>query len=197
MKLTEIGINSLFTRLRENSLSTGISTEDAINIEIAIEKTSAVEGDIAEVGVSGGGSAIIIAEVKGEKCLHLFDTFEGLPELGEEDKESAFKKGQYITSFALVQSYFNNLYPNVFVYKGLFPQDTGKEIADKKFSFVHLDVDLYQSTCDALAFFWPRINEGGILICHDYQTEKGVRKALDGFGIEVKTIGKSQGIITK
>ena len=52
------------------------------------------------------------------------------------------------------------------------------------FSFVHLDVDLYQSTKDGLAWFYPRLNRGGILISHDYSNADGVRKAFDEFFAE-------------
>lgn len=37
-----------------------------------------------------------------------------------------------------------------------------------EFSFVHIDVDLYQPTYDSIAFFYPRMNSGGILVCDDY-----------------------------
>lgn len=44
-----------------------------------------IAGDFAEVGVYRGGSAKLICEAKGERPLHLFDTFGGLPPTGEHD----------------------------------------------------------------------------------------------------------------
>ena len=44
------------------------------------------KGDMAEVGVFQGGSAKIICEAKKSSKLHLFDSFEGLPEVSEIDK---------------------------------------------------------------------------------------------------------------
>ena len=38
-----------------------------------------VPGDYAEVGVYKGATAKLMCEAKGEKHIHLFDTFEGLP----------------------------------------------------------------------------------------------------------------------
>ena len=35
-------------------------------------------------------------------------------------------------------------------------------------SFVHIDVDLYQPTRDSLEFFYPRMNDGGIIIVDDF-----------------------------
>ena len=52
-----------------------------------------VRGHIAEVGVASAGSAKLLAEFKGNKELHLFDTFEGLPETKKID--GALRKGQY------------------------------------------------------------------------------------------------------
>ena len=49
--------------------------------------------------------------------------------------------------------------------------------------FVHLDLDIYQSTLDALGFFYPRLTKGGILISHDYRrlSAPGVKKAFQEF----------------
>ena len=52
---------------------------------------------------------------------------------------------------------------------------------NRRFSFVHLDVDLYQSTLDCLNFFYPRLSLGGIIISHDYTTAEGVDLAFDEF----------------
>jgi hypothetical protein len=57
------------------------------------------------------------------------------------------------------------------------------EVAEKKFSFVHIDVDLEKPTRDSLEFFYPRLSDGGILLCDDYgfDTCPGVTAAIDEF----------------
>jgi hypothetical protein len=65
-------------------------------------------------------------------------------------------------------------------YPGLFPA-TAEAVAACRFSFVHLDVDLYESTRAALEFFYPRMSSGGIILSHDYVIADGVRKAFDEF----------------
>lgn len=133
-------------------------------------------GDFAEVGVYRGGSAKIICEAKRERPLHLFDTFEGLPATGDHDW--SFAERQYTESLPAVQSYLQeDEYPNVFFYKGLFPE-TAKPVEDKRFAFVHLDVDLLSSTLDSLEFFYPRMEKAGIILSHDFSTTFGVRKAF-------------------
>ena len=72
-----------------------------------------------------------------------------------------------------------NKYENVHIIKGKFPE-SGKEIVDKRFCFVHLDVDLYKSTIDSLRFFFPKMVQGGIILIHDYHSD-GIQKAFREF----------------
>ena len=110
--------------------------------------------------------------------LHLFDTFEGLPEIAKED-ENRYTKGEFSASVEEVKRKLSD-YQNVFIYKGLFPSTAGP-VKNKKFSFVNLDVDIYESTLNCLKFFYPRMSKGGVIISHDYLQAKGVRKAFDDF----------------
>ena len=55
------------------------------------------------------------------------------------------------TSLENVENYLSN-YKNIYCYKGKFPE-TSEPIKNKKFSFVHLDVDLFQSTIDCFRIF--------------------------------------------
>ena len=49
-----------------------------------------------------------------------------------------------------------------------------------EFAFVSLDPDLYDPAMAGLEFFYPRLNEGGILIVHDYNNTqyRGVHQAV-------------------
>lgn len=164
----------------------GQTNYEAYQIFITTQKTGKLNGDIAEVGVCSGSSAKLICEAKGNKILHLFDTFEGLPSPGGYDDTAMYSKGYYAWALEKVKTYLAG-YSNVCFYKGLFP-DTGKYVSDKVFSFVHLDVDIYQSTVDCLEFFYPRMNKGGIILSHDYQISCGVKKAFDDFFIDKQEI---------
>ena len=61
--------------------------------------------------------------------------------------------------------------------------DRFNEVADRRFSFLHIDVDLYEPTRDSIAFFYPRMNVGGVIICDDYgfATCPGATKAIDEY----------------
>lgn len=154
-----------------------MGVDEAYMIHAAVLRTAKIAGDIAEVGVFWGGTARVICEAKLDRPLHLFDTFEGLPEPGRID--SAFRKGEYACSLENVQSYLS-AFSGVHFYPGFFPE-TAAPVTHRKFSFVHLDVDLYESTLKALEFFYPRMDPGAIVISHDYVVFPGVRNAFDEF----------------
>jgi hypothetical protein len=161
----------------ENEMLLGYN--EAYQIFMAVKRTEKINGDIAEVGSYVGGSAKLICEAKGNKKLHLFDTFEGLPDLCHIDNPKQFYKGQFSAQLEEVKNYLKK-YQNVHFYKGLFPS-TADPVKNKKFSFVHLDLDLYEATLASIKFFYPRMNKGGIMISHDYISAPGVRKAFDDF----------------
>lgn len=157
---------------------------EAYHIYMAVKRTQKVPGDIAEVGVYKGGSAKIICSVKGEKSLHLFDTFEGLPKVDDIDMVWPFYEGKFAASYDSVKDYLKND-GNIFFYKGIFP-GTSEPVKEKTFSLVNLDVDTYDSTKKCLEFFYTRMSSGGIILSHDYITAPGVKKAFDEF-FESKT----------
>lgn len=148
---------------------------EAYNILQAARRMNGIAGHYAEVGTYKGGSAKLICGAT-EKPVHLFDTFEGLPALHDKDNPH-FLEGQYAATLDDVRSAVNA--PNAFFYKGLFPASAPANLT-AQFAFVHLDVDLYQSTLDSLAYFYPRMNKGAVLISHDYGGG-GVQVAFDEF----------------
>jgi hypothetical protein len=168
---------------RDEQMLPGITIPEAFQIYYAVKSTERVPGDLAEVGVYTGGSARIICEARAHKALHLFDTFEGLPSVDPVDTTPwnghSFAKGQYRSSLDRVSAYLTE-YADVHFYVGVFPE-TGDAVRDRRFAFVHLDVDTFRSTLEALSFFYPRMSPGGIIISHDYASSKGVRTAFGSF----------------
>jgi len=151
-------------------------------LKIYINLSNYLSGNLAEIGVYKGGSAEIIAKNKNEhKKLFLFDTFEGMPEINENDNHH--KKNDFNdTSFEKVKELLES-YKNVFIYKGIFPQQNSEIIKEEKFSLVHLDVDIYESYKNCLEFFYSRLISGGLLILDDYNavTCAGAKLAVDEF----------------
>ena len=154
-----------------------LSHGDMCQIVSAVHATRGVPGDLVEFGVAYGASARIIAEFGGGRTLHLFDTFAGLPAPSAHDSDR-FYEGSYSCSLPSVQQYLAGL-PCRY-YEGFFPA-TAAPLENGRFSFVHLDVDLYESTLAGLNFFYPRMSPGGIIVSHDYQSAAGVDKAFKEF----------------
>ena len=119
-------------------------------------------GDIVECGCWSGHSAYQIASIikkrEPDVDFHIFDSFEGglstkvskdaniIVNLSDEE----IKKESNIFSSTEIQvksclADFDRIY----LYEGWIP-DRFDEVSNKSFSFVHLDVDLYEPTRDSL-----------------------------------------------
>ncbi len=155
-----------------------LSGNEAFTLYSVARAQAALGGDMAEVGVYQGCSARIISLASDNARLHLFDTFAGLP-APNADEHSRMREGHYAASLPSVQAYLADR-DNISYYAGLFP-DTAHPVEDRRFSFVHLDVDLKSSTLGCLDFFYPRMMPGGIILTHDYSYLDGVREAFTEF----------------
>ena len=151
----------------------------------------APELDIAECGCWFGHSSLMLAETAqgfGGR-FSIFDSFEGLSEFRAEDRDGSIappseEDGRRVW-FASDEAHVRNLlspFPFVDIYRGWIPERFA-EVADRRFSFVHLDVDLYEPTRDGLAFFWPRVAPGGAVFVDDcgYKDFPGAKRAVDEF----------------
>lgn len=149
-------------------------------------------GAVAEAGVFQGEFAKVINEKFPDRKLYLFDTFEGFDEKDiayERQHDFSNEETGHLgsTSEELVMQKMK--FPdNCVVRKGYFPQ-TAKDIEDR-FCFVNLDMDLYKPTIAGLNFFWGKMEQGGIILVHDYFSEvyEGVKSAVEEFCKE-KSIG--------
>jgi hypothetical protein len=147
-------------------------------------------GSTAECGVRRGtGSGLIcqaLCETYGAACEHFaFDSFEGLPEPNESDRmkngRHKWKKGKLRTEFEQVRELLAD-FSFCRVVKGWIPESLAVA-AGHQFRFVHIDVDLHRPTWDSLAFFYPRIVAGGVILLddHGFANCPGARKAAESF----------------
>ena len=125
-----------------------------------------VPGAVAEVGVYRGGSAAVLAHIFGtERRMLLYDTFTGLPESGEYDGDH-LKQGQFDdVSIDDVRK----LIPHAQIIVGEFDEQL---VPNLGFAFVHIDVDLFEPTFDALDAFWPKLMPGGRIVVDDAGNER-------------------------
>ena len=168
---------STIKRARQGT-ETLLSSDESFVLHSVARAQSALDGDFAELGVYEGASARLICEVKGARTLHLFDTFEGLPVPGGEERR-VFATGHFRSHLDQVRTTLG-AFSGLELHPGLFPS-SAERLSSRRFSFVHLDVDLEDSTYEGLAFFYERMVPGGIILGHDYSIIPGVARAFDRF----------------
>jgi hypothetical protein len=153
-----------------------------------------MEGDVAEFGVFRGGSLELLAQHNEHKTVFGIDSFEGLPK-PTANKDTYHKEGDFKeVDFDDVKGYFKIMYRNVELLKGFSPSVFENIDKYKKFSLVHIDVDLYQSVKDALDYFYPRLVDGGVIICDDigWESVAGGEQALLEFAATINPTFKGE-----
>lgn len=166
----------------------GIPDERCFVLQNVVRGLKAVPGDVAECGLRFGKStAFMLAADQAKRTYCLFDSFEGLSEPTPQDALASTGKAYWTQSDLsvpedLVRSNLAGFDQDLLIFKGWIP-DRFPEVAERRFALLHVDVDLYQPTLDALEFFWPRLAPGGMVVCDDYGSRKcpGAKRAMDEF----------------
>lgn len=156
-----------------------------------------IPGNFVECGTYKGGAAALLAVVVKRyslrpRRLYAFDTFEGMPEPSEVDRQDGIPAN--LTGFGAgtlkapmsenIEKICEHLQVRdiVIPVKGLFAQtlpEYKSEIGD--IAFLHADGDWYQSTMDIFNNLYDSIVVGGIIQVDDYGHWEGCRKALHDF----------------
>lgn len=135
--------------------------------------------NFAECGVYAGMSMLFTADKCNQRFIGI-DSFEGVSAKTEFDTD-------YFDTVKLDLDMKYSLITlggidNTEIYKGWIPEVFNK-IDNLQYSYVHIDVDMYEPTRDSISYFWDKICVGGVLICDDYGSYKtiGARKAMNDF----------------
>ena len=156
-------------------------------LELAVKeiRKRKLAGNTAEFGVFRGEFAQYINAAFPDKTLYLFDTFSGFE--AEESREE-MQRGNctdvFVEAFkqtGLSTVYERMKYPEkIVIRQGFFPESL--QGLEDTFCFVSLDVDFETSTYEGLRYFYPRLEKGGYLFIHDYNSGlRGVEKAVDRY----------------
>ena len=150
-----------------------------------------IPGNLAECGVYRGEFAYYINKFFSNRKLYLFDTFDGFAnddlrvekEIADDvflDYKAVSSERFRMANLEMVKKRMINLQQCEF-YIGYFP-DSAKGI-DDEFCFVNLDMDLYKPMLAGLEFFYPKMVNGGVILLHDYFSDKwsGVEKAIQAY----------------
>ena len=169
-----------------------------------------VPGDFVEMGCYRGDTSLLLAELLVEKSggklwktgvkevekdesgkeakrLWIYDSFEGLPEKGTQDKSvlgALFRGGELAVTKREVKLRFLKAGLPVPVIKKAWFKDLMEEDLPEQISFAFLDGDFYESIRDSLKLVVSRMSEDAVLVVHDYTNPAlpGVKRAVDEWG---------------
>ena len=172
------------------------------NMSQMLRLLPSVAGDLAECGVFEGAGAYQLCQFAREhdRKVHLFDLFQGLSAPTENDG-MFWTGGDLSVPEEKVRANLKE-FSCFEIFAGWIP-DAFAKAADRRYAFVHIDVDLEQPTLDSIAFFYPRMSTGGIILLddHGYDTCPGARKAALDFMTDkpepVIDLSTGQGLIIK
>lgn len=122
-----------------------------------------------------------------------FDSFEGLPEIGEIDRQPIWAQGKLKTTESEFRALCRrhgipdeklHIVPGF--YENTLTRETAEQFSDRKAAVVYVDCDLYESTVPVLRFVKPLLQRGTIVVFDDWNCfhgdpDKGERRAFAEF----------------
>ena len=182
-----------------------------MHIDFLLEmETAGRSGMILECGVAKGGSAIVMAAAKRRKrCLHLFDTFSGMPPPSSRDGDDVHRRYRVIKSGGAGRGYYGYMsdllnfdqqmfrtlgYPpdkhNVIFHKGMFNETLHPA---GRVAYAHVDGDWYDSVFSVLDAIETFMVHDGVIVLDDVVHYSGARKAYtDFFNTQLSAIPHSK-----
>jgi O-methyltransferase len=145
-----------------------------------------IPGAIVECGVLDGGAAALMAfgTEKSSREVHLFDSWQGLPDPTEKDSAAAkVWAGELVGSERRVRSVMRKLNINptrLFFHKGWFDQTFPQAHIDS-IALLHVDADFYEPVRLCIDTWYPKLSPGGYVQFDDYLAFIGCRRAVDEF----------------
>lgn len=178
----------------------------------------AVSGDVAECGCARGLSFLELCFAQRRthpgwdgEGFHAFDSFQGLSEPDREDRAldasqadagqlaENMAAGNFAFSLELVASNVLRPFPRARLHPGWIP-DCFASQEERRYRFVHVDVDLYRPTLDSLAYFYPRLADGGMIVTDDFNwpgASKAFREFCAAQGLELQLTDTTQAYLRK
>jgi len=147
-------------------------------------------GDIVEFGCYVGTTSLfmhrmLIAKAdKHDRTLHVYDSFQGLPEKKQQDISpmgEQFQAGKLSASKAtLIKNFRRAKLPLPIIHKAWFDELTDTDLPSS-IAFAFLDGDYYESILVPLRLIWPKLTQGAVIIVDDYHNQAlpGAAKAVN------------------
>ena len=176
----------------------GTPPSEAYFLVRCLYATKDIEGDVCEFGVAQGMTSKLIAnEIKASsRNLHLFDSFEGLPEPTEKDqlKDDIFNLGSMQAYTGAMRNPENSVRARLaelafpenryVIHKGFIEQliRNKKSIFPASVSFAYIDFDFFEPTLITLEYLHEITQKGAMFMIDDYDFfSTGVKTAVEEF----------------
>jgi macrocin-O-methyltransferase TylF-like protien len=199
--------------LFQHAYEAAIRQQSGVNIQWRAHVTQwagyhakGLRGDFVECGVnraflSTSLMAYVDFKSMSDRKFYLFDTFSGLvPELVTGDDKAAYRN-EYPDCYEFVRTSFKD-YPNVVIVRGPVPL-TLSEVDIRRVAYLSIDMNCAGPEEEALRYFWPKMESGGIIVLDDYgfSGHESQKRAADEFaafvGVKVLSLPTGQGVILK
>lgn len=183
--------------LKRLGIATTRRRPEFYTLETLLGSMESLAGAILECGTYRGGTLLGMAHIMNKRGLHpkMFglDSFEGFPEPSAKDAMEGGVMHPDVHRGALGDTSYEGLLARIRLLgwenrirlvKGYF-ENTLSQLADERFSVVHLDCDLYDSYKTCLEFAYPRMLPGSVMVFDDYKVPPyayaGADRAVDEF----------------
>jgi O-methyltransferase len=169
------------------------------NLVQVLIQTLPLEGKLIECGCWKGLSSYIICNYLRQRNpsfqgadMVIVDSFAGLSEPTQLDQITdvsvagkVIASGQPAGAFAATLEEVKQTlvdFPAVTYFQGWIPAIFEK-LPEAQYKFVHIDVDLYEPVHHSIAYFYPRLVTGGVIVFDDYGSLywPGAKKAVDDY----------------
>jgi O-methyltransferase len=166
--MTDDSFNDVYSKIKPNTM---VDIYRCYELWTLVEQAAKLPGDILEIGVWRGGTGCLMAKraqlIYSDAKVYLCDTFRGVIKVS--DRDPHYQEGWHATPKDHVDTLIAQLeITNARVLSGIFPDETGHMLKDRKISLCHIDVDIYLSALHIVEWVWPRMPIGGILVFDDY-----------------------------
>ena len=163
--------------LEEMGVVQSVTSWDAVHNQAS--QHVSLDGHILEFGVYSGRTINYIASLFPNKCIHGFDSFEGLPEAWRD----GFDKNRFSLNF------LPDVHNNVVLHKGWFNESIPEFLhnvgSERKIAYLHIDCDLYSSTKIIFNHLGHLFVDGTVIVFDEYFNypgwELGEHKAFKEF----------------
>lgn len=188
----------MFDRIIKDNTMVSDKRIQSLDNSIRAVISSKIEGHFVECGTWKGGLAALmlqhVIDNKLDKLIFIYDTFEGMPEPGDNDHPDAVriynekKDGEYSdwcragidvvrdTLRQVTKDYGSHCY----LIEGKV-EDTLSSFGPDTVALCRLDTDWYSSTKIEMEVLYPKVVRGGYIIVDDYSDWPGCRQAVNEY----------------